>query len=191
MYPPIALRELVANAIVHQDFYEKGDGPLIEIYEDRIEIVNTGLPTIQTNRFIDEFQSRNEILADLMRRLRICEELGSGIDRVISQVEIFQLPAPKFLEQEKHTRAIMYEHKELNDMDKEDKIRACYQHCCLKHVSNLSTTNQTLRERFKIDEANSAIVSRIIKDTIDAKFIKPEYPESSSRKFSRYVPFWA
>lgn len=60
MYPPIALRELVANAIIHQDFYENGHGPTVEIFSDRIEIVNTGIPMIQTNRFIDEDQSRNE-----------------------------------------------------------------------------------------------------------------------------------
>ena len=36
MYPEIAIRELVANAIIHQDFNEKGTSPMIEIFKDRI-----------------------------------------------------------------------------------------------------------------------------------------------------------
>ena len=55
----------------------------IEIYSDRIEIRNPGNPIITTERFIDNYQSRNEKLANLMRRLGICEEQGSGIDKVI------------------------------------------------------------------------------------------------------------
>lgn len=37
-YPELALRELIANAFVHQDFTISGAGPMIEIFEDRIEI---------------------------------------------------------------------------------------------------------------------------------------------------------
>jgi predicted HTH transcriptional regulator len=190
MYPEIAVRELVANAIIHQDFREKGN-PVIEIYSDRIEFSNPGLPLITPIRFIDDYQSRNEILADLMRRLRICEEKGSGIDKVIGSCEVYQLPAPDFQTQEKHTKAIMYAHQRLVDMDKQDKVRACYQHCCLKYVSNEKMTNQTLRERFKIDERNAAIASRIISDTKEANLIKDEDPNNKSFKFAKYVPFWA
>jgi len=52
-------------------------------------------------------------------------------------------------------------------------------------------TNQTIRERFKIDEANAAIASRIIKDTLAANLIKDDDPESTSRKYAKYIPFWA
>ena len=190
MYPAVAVRELVANAIIHQDFHEKGP-PVIEIFSDRIEFSNSGLPVITPIRFIDDYQSRNEILADMMRRLRICEEKGSGIDRVVASCEMFQLPAPNFFIQEKHTKAIMYAHQDLNDMDRQDKIRACYQHCCLKYVSNEKMSNQTLRERFKIEEKNSALASRIIRDTIEAEFIKEEDPSKKSKKFASYVPIWA
>lgn len=93
MYPEIAVRELLANAIIHQDFEEKGF-PMVEIFSDRIEITNPGIPLITPERFIDEYQSRNDILADLMRRLGICEEKGSGIDKVIFYNEMYQLPAP-------------------------------------------------------------------------------------------------
>ena len=51
-------------------------------------------------------------------------------------------------------------------------------------------TNQTLRERFKIEEANTAIASKIIKDTLEAKLIKDDDPDSRSRKYAKYIPFW-
>jgi predicted HTH transcriptional regulator len=191
MYPQEAIRELVANTLVHQDFEETGSGPMIEIYEDRIEITNPGLPLIKPLRFIDEYQSRNELLASLMRRIGICEEKGSGIDRVIALSELFQLPAPDFREMEKHTKVILYAHKKLSGMDRQDKIRACYQHCCLRYVSNDHMTNQTLRDRFKIEDQNAAIASRIIGDTLDAGLIKLEDPANKSRKYVKYIPAWA
>lgn len=191
MYPEIAIRELVANALIHQDFEERGTGPVIEIYSDRIEISNPGLPLITPIRFIDEYQSRNEDLAGIMRRFRICEEKGSGIDKVVTHIEIFQLPAYDVQIQEKHTKVILYAYQKFSEMDKKDRIRACYQHCCLKYVMNEKMTNTTLRERFKIADENAAMVSRMIKDTVDAGLIKEEDPENTSRKFVRYIPVWA
>jgi predicted HTH transcriptional regulator len=190
MYPEIAVRELLANAIIHQDFEEKGF-PMVEIFSDRIEITNPGIPLITPERFIDEYQSRNDTLADLMRRLGICEEKGSGIDKVIFYNEMYQLPALEILIQEKHTKVIMYSYKTLNQMDKKDKIRACYQHCCLRYVSNDKMTNQSLRDRFQIESKNAAIASRIIKEALISKAIKEDDPESNSRKYKKYIPFWA
>ena len=192
MYPEISIRELVANVLIHQDFEETGTSPMIEIYEDRIEISNPGKALIDTLRFLDYSpQSRNERLASFMRRLKICEERGSGIDKVVSQTELYQLPAPKIIQEKDFVKVILYAFKSLRQMDKEDKVRTAYLHCCLKYVSNDIMTNQTLRERFGIEEKNYSIVSRIIADAIDAKLIKPEDPISKARRYSRYVPFWA
>jgi predicted HTH transcriptional regulator len=76
-------------------------------------------------------------------------------------------------------------------MDKHDKIRACYLHSCLKHVSGEYMTNQSLRTRFGIEEHNYSIVSRIIADTIKEGLIRYYDPENKSRKYAKYVPFWA
>lgn len=191
MYPPIALRELIANALIHQDFRERGIGPMIEIFNDRVEISNPGKPMVNPDRFIDGYQSRNEGLAAAMRRLGYCEEKGSGIDKVIFEVEYWQLPAPDFRVNETHTQVILYAHKDLNDMNKSDKVRACYQHCCLLFVSNQRMSNQTLRERFRIKEENYSIASRIMRETLEAGFIKLENPDNKSKKYTTYVPFWA
>jgi ATP-dependent DNA helicase RecG len=190
MYPEIAIRELVANALIHQDFNEIGTSVMIEIYSDRIEISNPGRPHIPPERFIDEYQSRNERLADIMRRMRICEEKGSGIDKVVESVEVFQLPAPDFRVGERHTNVVLFAHKSIEAMDSQDKIRACYQHCVLRYVMNERMTNQSLRERFKLSEMKVDYVSRVIRDTIEAGLIRDEDPESGSRRYARYVPFW-
>lgn len=192
MYPELAIRELVANALIHQDFYVEGTGPMVEIFSDRVEITNPGRPIINTMRFIDyPPQSRNEILASFLRRINICEERGSGVDKVIFQVEFYQLPAPDFIETENHLKVILYAHRPLSEMDKNDRIRACYQHCCLKYVSGEKMSNQTLRKRFNIADANYPMASRIISDTVEAGLIKLLDPESTSRKYAYYVPFWA
>ena len=191
MYPKLAIRELVANAIIHQDFTESGTGPMIEIYSDRIEITNPGKPLIDTLRFVDHNpQSRNEKLAQFMRRLNICEERGSGIDKVLVECEYAQLPAPKFIEGDNYTRIILYAHKTLRQMDKEDKVRAAYLHSCLKIVSGGFMTNQSLRERFGIEEKNYSMASRIIAESIKSGRVKDRDPESASKKHAKYVPFW-
>ena len=192
MYPEIAIRELVANAMIHQDFNMTGVSSTIEIFSDRIEIKNPGEPLVDTMRFIDiPPQSRNEDLAAFMRRINICEERGSGIDKVINAVEIFQLPAPEFNVKHQHTEAILLSYRELKDMDKSDRIRACYQHACLRFVCRERMTNESLRQRFAIDDKNYSMASRIIADTINENLIKPYDPENKSKKHAKYVPFWA
>jgi ATP-dependent DNA helicase RecG len=190
MFPEIAIRELVANALIHQDLSEKGF-PMIEIFNDRIEISNPGTPLVTPDRFIDAYLSRNEKLADLMRRMGFCEEKGSGLDKVIFYNELFQLPPINVIVAENRTRVTMYSYKTLNALDKKEKIRACYQHACLKYVSNEKMTNQSLRERFKIEDHNYSIASRIIRDSLEDGVIKEDDPESKSRKYASYIPFWA
>ena len=191
MFPEIAIRELVANALIHQDFNEQGASVMVEIYSDRVEISNPGLPIITTDRFIDEYQSRNEQLAGVMRRFGVCEELGSGIDKVVESAEVYQLPAPDFKVGQVRTTAVLYAHRNFDEMSKDDRIRASYQHCCLRYVMNEKMTNQSLRERFKLSEKKSDAISRVIRDTSERELIKLEDPENASRRYARYVPFWA
>lgn len=191
MYPELAVRELVANALTHQDFLITGTGPMVEIFDNRIEITNPGLPLVSTERFLDTPpKSRNETLASLMRRFGICEERGSGIDKVVSQTELYQLPAPIFEAIEDHTRVVLFAHRALKDMDKQDRIWACYLHACLRYVERDYMTNSTLRERFGIEPKNSAMVSRIIRDTMHAGKLRC-YDETVGSKAKKYLPWWA
>ena len=191
MFPDLAIRELVANALIHQDFLVIGAGPMVEIFDDRIEITNPGEPLVDTQRFLDTPpRSRNESLASLMRRFRICEERGSGIDKVVFEIEVFQLPAPLFEVPPGSTRAVLFAHKNLANLNVEERIRACYLHACLKYVMRDFLTNASLRERFGIKQNNKAVASRRIREAMDAGMIKP-FDENASRRLMKYVPFWA
>ena len=191
MYPVLAIRELVANALIHQDFFATGTGPMVELFEDRVEITNPGAPLVSTERFLDTPpKSRNEALASLMRRFRICEERGSGIDKVVFQTEMFQLPAPLFEATEEFTRTVLFSHRPLVEMDKEDRVRACYLHACLKYVQRDFLTNTSLRERFGIEEKNRSMASRLIRDAAEARAIVP-YDPTAAPKLMKYVPWWA
>ena len=191
LLPENSVRELIANSLIHQDLKVGGAGPMIEVYPNRIVISNPGEPIVKVDRFIDGYQSRNERLADFMRRMSICEERGSGIDRVVHEAELFQLPAPRFQNNSQRTMVTVYGPKPFDEMDRDDRVRACYQHCALKWVLTEHMTNQSLRERFGLVENKAAIASQIIAATIEAGMIKPDDTVGPSRKFARYLPFWA
>jgi len=190
-YPLIAIRELIANALIHQDLDVSGATVMVEIYADRIEISNPGQPGIRPERFIDEYRCRNEQLADLMRRFGICEEKGSGIDKVVQAVEERHLPAPEFRVDSVRTTCVLHGERAFTEMSRDDRIRACYQHCCLRYVSNEPMTNRSLRERFGLAEHQAAMASHIITAAQAAGLIRPDGAVASSKRYARYVPFWA
>lgn len=191
LVPEVVVRELLANALIHQDLEVTGASPVIEIYANRVEISNPGEPIVPVDRFIDGYQSRNERLADLMRRFGICEEKSSGIDRVIEAAELLQLPAPDFLVEYKRTVAVIYGPRDFRDMDRSDRVRACYQHCVLQWVRRRKMTNQSLRERFGVSERSGNTISQIISAAVEQGLIKNDPSAPDSRKYARYIPVWA
>lgn len=191
LVPEAVIREVVANALIHQDLGVTGASTMVEVYSNRIELSNPGEPIVPVERFIDGYQSRNERLADLMRRMHICEEKSSGIDRVVQAAELYQLPAPDFRAAHLRTVVTIYGPKPFEEMDRNDRIRACYQHSALRWVMAERMTNQSLRERFRLTEDKAAIASQVIAATIEARLIKADESVGGSRKFARYLPFWA
>jgi ATP-dependent DNA helicase RecG len=191
MYGERSIRELLANALIHQDFTVDGARVVIEIFSDRIEISNPGKPLIPQDRFLDSVIARNEQLMNVMRHLRIGEARGFGIDNVITESEIYQLPAPDFIQNEIGTTAILYSHREWKEMLLKDKIRACYQHCGLKYIMRQGyMTNKSLRQRFKLPDSEADTISFLIQDTVEAGMIRIADP-SAGKKFRQYIPYWA
>lgn len=189
LYPSIAIRELIANALIHQDMTITGAGPLIELFADRMEITNPGKPLISPERFLDSPpRSRNEALASLMRRMRLCEEQGTGIDKVISAVELHQLPPPDFRLEGEAVRVVFFAPRRFAEMTPEERLRACLQHAALKHESGGKMTNASLRERLGIDPRNASQASVIIRQALDTQIIRPADPDHPR---AGYVPFWA
>lgn len=194
VYPEIALRELIANALIHQDFTISGVSPMIEIFDDRIEFSNPGglLPGKTVDRLIGATpQSRNEILAAAFRRFRICEERGTGFQKTVTSVELFGLPPLAFVQAENVFKVILYAPRKFAKMAQAERIEACYQHAVLKYLSSGAMTNTSLRERLKMHEKQRTQVSNLIRDAVDAGRIKRKDPDSASSKFAEYIPYWA
>ena len=157
------MRELLVNAMIHQDFTILGMKTCIEIFSDRIVFTNAVAPLIDINRFIDTTPtSRNEILSNFMYLLKFCEKRGSGVDYVIEAIEKAGLPPVEFYRSEQYTKVILFPKKPLSQMTTNEKILACYQHACLLYEQRKTINNQSVRERFSINQRNSATASRIL-----------------------------
>ncbi len=191
LYPKVALREFIVNALIHQDMTITGAGPRISLFSDRLEISNPGKPLIPANRFLGSNpRSRNERLSSLMRRMGLCEERGTGVIQALRTIEIFQLPPPEFRDDLDAVRVTLFAPRSFAKMTRDERIRACYQHAALTYLSNGNTPmrNMTLCERFGIDKRNAAQASTVIKQTMEAGLVKPADP---GRPRAGYVPFWA
>ncbi len=192
LLPEEIARELLVNAVVHQDFSVRGKQLRLDIYSNRIEFSNPGEPLVDPDRFIDRENTRNGKLIGLMRRMGFCEQRGSGIDQVVLAAEAHRLRAPEFRSDDAQTTVRVHGRETLSEMRRTDRIRACYQHCVLKYVTNEdSMTNRSLRERFGASPKSSSVVSSIIADTGKAGHIKPDARAGKSRRYAQYIPAWA
>ena len=189
--PEIAIREAVANALIHQDFSVTGAGPLIEVFSNRVEITNPGTPLIDTLRILnDPPRSRNEQMAALLRRLDFCEEAGSGWDKMVAACELRQLPAPRIDTAGSSTRVSLFADIPFKNLSPDGRRMACYWHACVKYANADAATNKSLRERFGLTDSQSAQVSRLVKECMEQGLIKQLDP-AASKKNMRYVPWWA
>ena len=190
-YPALAIRELVANQIVHQDFSVRGSNPMVEIYDNRVEIINPGAPINDANRLLDLPPiSRNEELANLFKKMHLVEARGSGIDKVIITLEIDNLPAPTIVAKENNTLVTLYQRKELTNMSDRERVNAIYYHASRLYLENSFMTNKSVRERFGLTNKQSAMASKVIALAVKSKAVKP-YDDTVGNKFMQYIPFWA
>ena len=164
---------------------------MVEIFDARIEITNPGKPLVDTQRFLGNPPiSRNEALASLMRRIGICEERGSGIEKAVLAVEAEVLPAPLFESYEGFTRATLFAHKDLSEMDRAERVRACYLHACLRYRVRQPMNNASIRERFGISDDHNDRASRLLREAVDDGVIMVRDPDAGTRSWT-YLPFWA
>ncbi|MGM9739943.1 MAG: ATP-binding protein [Candidatus Cryptobacteroides sp.] len=190
-FPLPTVREAIANSIIHQDLYITGAAPVVEIFDNRIEVTNPGTPLVDVLRIIDNPpKSRNEKLASLMRRLKMCEELGRGWDRMVLACEIQFLPAPRIEVFQDSTKVTLFSGMEFSNIPMEDKLWSCYLHACLKYVQGEALTNKSLRDRFNLKDTSAGSISRLIKASVSEGRIKPLDPETANR-YMKYIPGWA
>ena len=190
-YPVVAIRELTANMMVHQDFAIKGMPLTIEIFENRLTFTNPGSSLNDVNRLIDlPPHSRNEAMAQMMLLLDMCERRGSGYDRATDAIAQMKLPAYKAQSGDDYTRVTLFPKKKVSEMTRDERIAVCYQHACLLYEDGLSINNQSVRERFNLNKNQSVTASRILADTFEKGLIKMENPEMESKRYTAYIPYY-
>lgn len=132
----VAVREIVVNACVHQDFMEHG-----------------------------------------------------GIDRALENIEKQQTDAPEFIVKTRSTTVELREGR-FEDMGMKERVNAAYLHCCLQTAKGGFLTNSSLRERFGLSKAKTAVTSQVIAAAVDAGLIFLDPATKGSRRTARYLPFY-
>ena len=144
------------------------------------------VPTI----IVTNTNTRNEKLASLMRRLKMCEELGRGWDRMVLACEAQFLPAPRIEVFQDSTKVTLFSEMEFSNIPMDDKLWSCYLHACLMYIQGDALTNKSLRNRFGIPETSSSSSSRLIREAIEKNLIKALDPQTAPR-YMKYIPIWA
>lgn len=191
-FPEIAIREMLANTMIHQDLQQRGTNPMVEVFKNRIEFSNTGAPLVAIERIVDTVPvSRNENIAGFMHKCGICEERGSGYDKIIEATGKNELPAPRIENQNNQfTKAVLFAKIPFEMTTKEDRVRTCYMQACLAYVNYEGISNADIRNVFGLSDKEMSKASRIITSTIDDGLIKVMNPDTAPR-YKKYIPYWA
>ena len=91
---------------------------------------------------------------------------------------------------EESTKVSLFSQLRFSNISTEDKIWSTYLHACIKYLEGDAMTNSSLRERFGLKATSSGSASRLIKETLEQRFIKPLEP-GTARRYMRYIPAWA
>jgi ATP-dependent DNA helicase RecG len=96
--PIIAFKEAIINSLAHRDYYDKGARTTIEVFDDRVEISNPGglVSAVPRNEFGKRSASRNPLIFGLFERMRLVEQIGSGIARMRDVMREEGLTPPEF-----------------------------------------------------------------------------------------------
>ena len=191
LFPLQAVREILGNIIIHQDLSVSGAGPVLEIFDTRVEGSNPGKLLVPRDRIIDSPpKARNEALAAFLRRIHICEERGSGFDRIEEAMASAGLPSPLVETGEGFTRIRLFWYPSFSAWNEEERIRTLYMATCLKYIESEPVTNNTIRTRYGLSSSNSAIVSRYLKAAMDRNLVRI-LDNSVGTKARQYIPYWA
>jgi ATP-dependent DNA helicase RecG len=96
--PEDALREAVVNAVCHRDYFEKGARVMVEIFDDRVDIVSPGgvCKGITRDNFGTVSITRNAIIASMFYRIDYIEQMGTGIRRMRNATREANVAEPEF-----------------------------------------------------------------------------------------------
>ena len=96
--PERALLEAVVNAVCHRDYFEKGARVMVEVFDDRVDIVSPGgvCKGITPENFGTVSITRNNTIASLLNRCDYIEQMGTGIERMKDAAREANVAEPEF-----------------------------------------------------------------------------------------------
>ena len=127
---------------------------MVEVFKNRIEFSNAGAPLVAIDRIVDTVPvSRNENIAGFMHKCGICEERGSGYDKIIEATGKSELLAPRIENQNNQfTKAVLFAKVPFEMTTKEDRVRTCYMQACLAYVNYEAVSNGDIRKLFGLSD---------------------------------------
>lgn len=188
LYPKLAIRELFANMLAHQNLSDTTLHPMVEIYSDRIEFTNPGRPLVPVLRMIDyPPKTRNQYVVGELIKTGICESLGTGWDKIANETSNYGFPAPKPDVTDDATKIIMYQKRTLADMTNEDRIWTVYIFACLLRTQGKYLTNALVRQLFNIPDENASTASAILAQAVEEGLIRI-FDEKAGNRNRKYIP---
>lgn len=174
-YPMEALREAIANALIHRDYSIQTENAYISVnmYDNRIEIINPG--ALYGNNKLDKLGTSTMMEARNPNIVRILEEKGSvienrhsGIPTMIREMKNMKLPDPEFIEERGAFKVVFR-----NSYDKIDGVG--------EQVSEQVSEQVTVQVKNKIEEYKEKVLV-FCKDAKSAKEIR-QFLKLSSRNY--------
>ena len=112
-------------------------------------------------------------------------------NKIIEATGKSELLAPRIENQNNQfTKAVLFAKIPFNMTTKEDRIRTCYMQACLAYVNYEAINNTDIRNLFGLSIKESYKASRIIKDTIEARLLRP-LDDTTAPRYMKYIPYWA
>ena len=183
-YSMEALREAVANALIHRDYsiHTENEPIRLIIYDDRIEITNPGglygrLSINDLGKVHSDI--RNPFIASILETLEITENRYSGIPTIYAEMKKAGLIEPKFESDRGKFKVTLYNLKK-EDIVNDDFISKIKLYC------KIPRTKESLAKHFGYDEKhpayfiNSYVVPLIEKGIL--AYTIPTKPKSKNQK---------
>lgn len=184
-FPETVIREVLTNAMVHQDLSITGMNLSVEVFSNRVEVSNPGTMLVEEDRLMDSApRPRNNGMASLMRRMGFAEGMGSGWDKIVDASEESGSLVPSVMIDRNGTRVTIKGPTPIDDILSMDLVWNCYMHACSRFMKGAMMTPNSLERRFGTDDPE--VISGSIEQTLERELIKRNTTSTKG-----YVPYWA
>jgi len=174
-YPPVAIHEIITNAVLHRDYGIKDDIH-INIYDNRIEIISPGkLPGhITISNILQERYARNPKIVRLLNKLPDPpnKDIGEGLDTAFRSMRDARLKPPLIEEMEGGVRVVL----------RHDSIASAEEQIIDYLEKNGTVRNREARELTGIESENA--MKRVFERMRKNEIIEPVDPNATRAKYS-------